>query len=89
MSNWHKLDKNVWYRNLIDGYEFIQIVLLDTCPHDSSKEYCVCRAQIETMFGLDSAYDDFQENCLYDFWCVKEECSYEEALDYVREQTKN
>lgn len=86
MSSWHILDEDVWYRELTDGYEFIQIVWLDTCPHNSSKEYCVCRAEIETMFGLDSAYDDFQEDCLYDFWCVKGECSYEEALEYVNEQ---
>lgn len=88
MSSWHNLDEDVWCRELIDGYEFIQIVWLDTCPHDSSKEYCVCRAEVETMFGLDEAYDYFQENCLYDSWCVKEECDYEEALEYVNKQIK-
>lgn len=36
--------------------------------------------------GLDEAYDYFQENCLYDSWCVKEEYGYEEAFGYVNEQ---
>ena len=86
MNIWYNLDENVWYKKISSGYEFIQIVWLDTCPYDSSKEWCVCRAKVEIIFDLFDAYDYFQENCLYDSWCVKGECNYQEALEYVNKQ---
>lgn len=88
ITKWHTLDNDVWFRELPNGYEFIQIVWLDTCPYDADKEYCICQSVVENKLLLCIAYDYFQENCLTDSYCVKGECNYKEAMKYVREVIK-
>lgn len=85
---WFKYSENQMVKSTLDGWDIIQAVWLDTCPYDSSKEYCVCKAHIEydaEVIDFESAEEYFQENCCTDSYVVKDECTKEEALEFIQE----
>ena len=87
---WFEYSENQMVRETLSGYEFIQAIWLDTCPYDSNREYCVIQAEIEfndEVTDLESASNYFDEYCINDSHVVKDECSKEEALQFVEKWT--
>lgn len=83
---WFSFSPETFAREIDGGYEFISIVWLDTCPYDSSKEYCVCRGEVfntDIFKAFDEFYDGLSDSC-----CVMGECNYDEAEKYVKGVTK-
>lgn len=92
-DRWFKFEKfeeDVWFKRVLpnNGFEFIEIVWLDTCPYDPNKEYCICSAEIDSFEDIFAAYDYFQDNCITDSSCIKGECSYQEALEFIQNYIK-
>ena len=88
--SWFECSENQMVRETLSGYEFIQAIWLDTCPYDSNREYCVIQAEIEfndEVTDLESASNYFDEYCINDSHVVKEDCSKEEALQFIEEWT--